>query len=163
MSGVRRGVVLARDELAAWADEARAAGRTIAFTNGCFDLVHAGHLYSLAEAARHADELLVAVNSDSSVRALKGAGRPLVPEDARAALLAALRPVSAVTIFAEPTPREVILLVRPDVLVKGSEYGEEDIVGAQDVRSWGGDVIRVPMRAGWSTSAIIAAIRQRDS
>jgi len=163
MREVDLGRVLARDELAAWAADLHARGRTLAFTNGCFDLIHAGHLYSLAEAARHADDLLVAVNSDRSVRALKGPGRPLVEERARADLLAALRPVSAVTIFAEPTPREVILLVRPDVLVKGSEYGEEDIVGAQDVRSWGGDVIRVPMRAGWSTSAIIAAIRQRDS
>ena len=160
MREVDLGRVLGRDELAAWADSERAAGRRIAFTNGCFDLVHTGHLGSLAAAARTADSLLVAINADASVRALKGPDRPLVPEAHRAALIAALRPVSAVTIFAEPTPREVILQVRPDVLVKGSEYEESAIVGASEVRSWGGEVVRVPMRAGWSTSAIIAAIRQ---
>jgi len=159
MREVDLGRVLLPGELVTWAAAEREAGRRIAFTNGCFDLVHAGHLWSLAEAARHADRLLVAVNSDRSVRALKGEGRPLVPETARAALIAALRPVSAVTIFDAPTPLEVILQVRPDVLVKGSEYREEDIVGAAQVRSWGGEVVRVPMQAGWSTSAIIATIQ----
>ncbi|MEZ4388326.1 MAG: adenylyltransferase/cytidyltransferase family protein [Candidatus Krumholzibacteriia bacterium] len=156
------GRVLAPADLAAWGAAEHAAGRTIAFTNGCFDLLHAGHLWSLAEAARHADSLLVALNSDASVRELKGPTRPLVPQEHRAALIAALRPVAAVTIFDAPTPREVILQVRPDVLVKGSEYAEEDIVGAREVRSWGGDVVRVPMRAGWSTSSIIAAIRRES-
>ena len=84
----------------------------------------------------------------------------MIPEDHRAALIAALRPVSAVTIFSAPTPLEVILQVRPDVLVKGSEYEEEDIVGAKEVKSWGGRIVRVPMVAGWSTSQIIAAIKQ---
>ena len=157
------GRVLARDELAAWGAAEHAAGRTIAFTNGCFDLLHTGHLWSLAESARHADTLLVAINSDTSVRELKGPTRPLIPEDHRAALIAALRPVGAVTIFGEPTPLDTILQVRPDVLVKGSEYAEKDIVGAREIRSWGGDVIRVPMRAGWSTSSIIDAIKnERD-
>jgi rfaE bifunctional protein nucleotidyltransferase chain/domain len=160
MREVDLGRVLAPAELIAWGEEQRAAGRRVAFTNGCFDLVHAGHLWSLAEAARHADALLVAINGDRSVRELKGPGRPLVSQEHRAALIAALRPVSAVTIFDAPTPREVILQVRPDVLVKGSEYEETDIVGAPEVRSWGGEVVRVPMRAGWSTSSIIAAIRQ---
>ncbi len=154
------GCVLADSELSAWGEEQRAAGRTVAFTNGCFDLIHAGHLWSLAEAARHADTLLVAINSDASVRQLKGATRPFIPEEHRASLIAALRPVSAVTIFGAPTPLEVILQVRPDVLVKGSEYDESDIVGAKELRSWGGEVVRVPMRAGWSTSSIIASIRQ---
>ena len=159
MGDVDLGTILEAADLAAWGERQRSAGRRVAFTNGCFDLVHTGHLWSLAEAARHADTLLVAVNSDASVRGLKGEGRPLVPQEHRAALIAALRPVGAVTIFDAPTPREVILQVRPDVLVKGSEYNEDDIVGATEVRSWGGDVVRVPMRAGWSTSAIIAAIR----
>ncbi len=159
MTEVDLGRVLARDELKAWSAEEHAAGRTIGFTNGCFDLVHVGHLWSLAEAARHADSLVVAINSDRSVRELKGADRPLVGEEHRAALIAALRPVAAVTIFDEPTPLEVILQLRPDVLVKGSEYEESDIVGAREIRSWGGDVVRVPMRAGWSTSSIIAAIK----
>ncbi len=159
MREVDLGRILAVDERADWAAAERDAGRTIAFTNGCFDLLHSGHLWSLAEAARHADSLLVAINSDASVGDLKGPGRPLIPGDHRATLIAALRPVAAVTIFAAPTPLEVILQVRPDVLVKGSEYAEEDVVGAEEVRSWGGEVILVPMRAGWSTSSIIAAIR----
>ncbi|MBK9775367.1 MAG: adenylyltransferase/cytidyltransferase family protein [bacterium] len=155
-----RGVVLGRGELAGWAAAHHAAGRTIAFTNGCFDLVHVGHLESLRQAAAGADELIVALNSDASVRGLKGPGRPILPESARAALIAALRPVSAVTIFAEPTPLETILLIRPDVLVKGSEYADADIVGAREVLAAGGRVLRVPMVPGWSTSQIIAAIRQ---
>lgn len=152
--------VLARHELAAWADSRRAAGRTIAFTNGCFDLIHAGHLASLALAAAAADELIVALNSDASVARLKGPGRPILPENDRAQLMAALRAVSAVTIFDEPTPLETILLVRPDVLVKGSEYADADIVGAREVVAAGGRVLRVPMVPGWSTSQIIAAIRR---
>ena len=159
MAEIARGIVLERDSLASWADSVRAEGRTIAFTNGCFDLVHSGHLASLKQAAASADELVVALNSDPSVTRLKGPGRPLLPEEDRAALIAALRPVSAVTIFAEPTPLETILQIRPDVLVKGSEYSEEDIVGAPEVKTWGGRVVRVPMVPGWSTSQIIDAIR----
>jgi rfaE bifunctional protein nucleotidyltransferase chain/domain len=154
------GTVLARGDLAAWSAAQRAAGRSVVFTNGCFDLLHPGHLWSLAEAARHGDRLLVAVNDDATVRQLKGAPRPYVPAAERAALIAALRPVAAVTIFPEPTPLETILLVRPDVLVKGSEYEDSDIVGARELETWGGRVVRVPMRAGWSTSSIIAAIRE---
>ncbi|PID78834.1 D-glycero-beta-D-manno-heptose 1-phosphate adenylyltransferase [bacterium DOLJORAL78_65_58] len=153
------GIVLSRSELSAWSQKVHEAGRRIAFTNGCFDLVHSGHLASLRQAADGADELVVALNSDASVTRLKGAGRPILPQEDRAALIAALRPVSAVTIFDEPTPLECILRIRPDVLVKGSEYREEDIVGAPEVKSWGGRVLRVPMVPGWSTSQIIAAIR----
>ncbi len=160
MPEVDIGRVLAREELAAWGAEQRSAGRSIAFSNGCFDLLHRGHLDSLVLAAAAADTLLVALNSDRSVVELKGAGRPLLPQADRAALIAALRPVSAVTIFDEPTPLETILSVRPDVLVKGSEYSTDDIVGAREVQAWGGKVLRVPMRAGWSTSQIIATIRK---
>ena len=160
MTEIGCGEILVRNRLGAWADTVRAAGRTIAFTNGCFDLVHSGHLASLIQAAAIADELVVALNSDASVRRIKGPGRPLLPEAERAALIAALRPVSAVTIFAEPTPLETILQIRPDVLVKGSEYTEEEIVGAPEVKSWGGRVVRVPMVPGWSTSRIIEAIRR---
>ena len=160
MSGSRSGKVLPRADLSAWADSMRARGRSIAFTNGCFDLVHAGHLYSLEQAAAAADELVVALNSDASVGELKGAGRPILEETERAALIAALRPVSLVTIFSEPTPLETILQIRPDVLVKGSEYEEQDIVGGPEVLSWGGRIVRVPMVPGKSTSQIIAAIRQ---
>ncbi len=160
MGGFPRGEILGRDQLRQWEQAVHAAGRTIAFTNGCFDLLHSGHLASLTQAAENADELVVALNDDASVRQLKGPGRPLLPEADRAALIAALRPVSVVTIFAEPTPLETILQIRPDVLVKGSEYTEEDIVGAPEVKSWGGRVVRVPMVPGWSTSQIIEAIRQ---
>ena len=160
MGGFPRGEILDRDRLRQWGEAVHAAGRTIAFTNGCFDLLHSGHLASLTQAAENADELVVALNSDTSVRQLKGPGRPLLPEADRAALIAALRPVSVVTIFAEPTPLETILQIRPDVLVKGSEYTEEDIVGAPEVESWGGRVVRVPMVPGWSTSQIIEAIKR---
>ena len=160
MPDFTRGEILAPGKLVEWAEAVHAAKRTIVFTNGCFDLIHSGHLASLTQASGEADELVVALNSDASVRQLKGPGRPLLPAADRAALIAALRPVSAVTIFAEPTPLEVILQIRPDVLVKGSEYSEEDIVGAPEVKSWGGRVVRVPMVPGLSTSQIIDAIRQ---
>ena len=155
-----RSPVLGRRELRSWADALHAAGRTIAFTNGCFDLMHRGHLAGLELGAAAADELIVALNSDASVASLKGSGRPINSEGDRATLIAALRAVSAVTIFAEPTPLECILQIRPDVLVKGSEYKEEDIVGARDVKSWGGRIVRVPMVEGLSTSQIIDAIRR---
>ncbi len=153
------GMILEREELAQWAREHHDLGRKIAFTNGCFDLVHRGHLTSLQAAADAADCLVVAINGDDSVRSLKGPGRPIISQKDRAELIAALRPVSAVTIFAEPTPLECILRLRPDVLVKGSEYREEDIVGAREVLSWGGRILRIPMVEGLSTSQIIGAIR----
>lgn len=155
-----RGIVVAREDLAAWGQAMRDAGRTVAFTNGCFDLIHSGHLASLKQAAAAADELVVALNSDDSVRQLKGPGRPILSAEERATLIASLRPVSMVTIFAEPTPLDVIVQIRPDVLVKGSEYEEENIVGAREVKSWGGRVVRVPMVPGRSTSQIIDAIRK---
>ena len=151
--------VLDPEELAAWAAAQRRRGHSIVFTNGCFDVLHPGHLESLMAAAALGDLLLVAINSDESTRRLKGPGRPILPQEARAALLCALRPVSAVTIFPEPTPLETILCVKPSVLVKGSEYAQADIVGADEVGAWGGRVERVPMRPGWSTSRIIAKIK----
>jgi len=160
MAAPEKGIILDRNDLADWGQAVRAAGGTIAFTNGCFDLIHSGHLASLQQAAATADELVVALNSDESVRQLKGVGRPILLAAERSVLIASLRPVSAVTIFAEPTPLEVIVQIRPDILVKGSEYAEEDIVGAREVKSWGGRVVRVPMVPGRSTSQIIDAIRQ---
>jgi D-beta-D-heptose 7-phosphate kinase/D-beta-D-heptose 1-phosphate adenosyltransferase len=152
--------ILGHSELQAWGARQREAGRAVVFTNGCFDLLHPGHLQNLSEAACLGDRLLVAVNCDSTVRALKGPGRPLLPAAERAAVLAALRVVAAVTIFAEPTPLETILLVKPAVLVKGAEYAAAEIVGATEVCSWGGRVYRAPMRRGWSTSRIIADIKR---
>jgi rfaE bifunctional protein nucleotidyltransferase chain/domain len=152
--------IVPREALAEWGRRQREAGRAVVFTNGCFDLLHSGHVASLTAAAAAGDVLLVAVNDDASVRALKGAGRPLVPAEDRAAVLAALRPVGAVTIFPEPTPLETILLVKPTVLVKGAEYAEAEIVGAREVASWGGRIVRVAMRPGRSTSGLIAQIQR---
>lgn len=152
--------IVARQQLAAWSERQRANGRRVVFTNGCFDLLHRGHIESLGEAATHGDVLLVAINADASVRALKGPGRPVTPEADRAVVLAALRAVDAVTIFPEPTPLETILIVRPAVIVKGAEYAEDDIVGAREVQSWGGRVVRVAMRPGRSTSGLIAHLKQ---
>lgn len=152
--------IVERADLAEWAAGLRSRGLRIAFTNGCFDVLHRGHAEYLAEAAATADVLLVAVNSDASVRELKGAGRPIVPEADRCALLAHLRPVGALTIFGEPTPLQVIELVQPDVLIKGDEYAEDEIVGAEFVRSRGGEVVRVRMREGRSTTSVIEAIRR---
>jgi len=157
---ISRATLLDRGDLASWAASVRARGERIVFTNGCFDLLHRGHVEYLAEAAACGDVLIVAVNSDASVRGLKGPSRPLVSAADRCAVLQYLRPVEALTIFDEPTPLETIMLVRPDVLVKGDEYAERDIVGAEDVRSWGGDVVRVPMRPGRSTSGLIESIKR---
>jgi len=154
--------VVPREELAAWAARQREAGRTIVFTNGCFDILHRGHVEYLHDAAALGDVLLVAVNDDASVRALKGPGRPVVPVADRCALLSHLRSVTALTIFGEPTPLQVIEIVAPDVLVKGDEYAEEAIVGADLVRARGGRVVRVPMRPGRSTTGIIEAVRRLD-
>ena len=152
--------VISRNELAAWADACRETGQRIVFTNGCFDLIHRGHVEYMAEAAAAGDILIVAVNSDASVSRLKGPSRPLICEQDRLSVLGHLRAVGALTIFDEPTPLETIQLVRPDVLVKGDEYAEEDIVGAEFVRSLGGDIVRVAMREGRSTSSIIESIKR---
>jgi len=152
--------LLAPGDLAAWADRHRAAGRTIVFTNGCFDLLHEGHVRSIREAATHGDVLLVATNSDASVRALKGEGRPVVGERARAALLAALRWVDAVTIFDAPSVLDTILAVRPHVLAKGGEYDESKVVGAAEARAWGGRVQRLSMVDGVGTTQILSGIRR---
>lgn len=142
-------------KVAAW----KAEGKTVAFTNGCFDILHVGHVASLSEAARQADVLVVGLNADSSVKALKGDTRPVNSQDARALLLAALCMVDAVTLFAEPTPKELILAIRPDVLVKGGDYKVEDIAGADEVLGWGGRVVINPIVQGFSTTAIIEKMR----
>lgn len=133
----------------------RRAGRRVVFTNGCFDLLHPGHLGLLSRAAAQGDVLVVAINDDASVRRLKGTGRPIYPAEERAEILLALRWVDHVTVFPEDTPLETIERVRPDVLVKGSEYRTKDIVGAAFVASYGGRVVRVPMRKGHSTRSIV--------
>jgi len=154
------GKVLSRAELAARAADWRASGRKIVFTNGCFDLLHAGHLSLMREAAKFGDVLVLAINSDESVQRLKGAGRPIVSASHRAAMLAALESVDAVTIFDEDTPLETLRAVRPHVLVKGQDYGVSQVVGRELVESFGGRVELVPLLDRQSTSAIVERIRR---
>jgi D-beta-D-heptose 7-phosphate kinase/D-beta-D-heptose 1-phosphate adenosyltransferase len=140
--------------------EWKKAGSTIAFTNGCFDILHAGHIASLTQAANEGDKLIVALNADSSVRALKGSSRPVNNESARATVMAALEVVDAVIIFAEPTPRELIIDLKPDVLVKGGDYTESEIAGAKEVIAAGGRVVINPIVDGFSTTSIIERINK---
>lgn len=153
------GGLIPADRLAAVAARWREAGRTVVFTNGVFDLVHPGHLELLAACAEMGDVLLVAINSDASVRRLKGPQRPVYPEAERAEILLALRWVDAVTVFDEDTPIEAIRSARPHVLVKGAEYGSGQIVGEEFVLGLGGRVVRHPMRPGHSTTQIVRRIR----
>lgn len=139
----------------------RPAGRVV-FTNGCFDLLHAGHLATLKKAKSLGDVLVVGVNSDASVVGLKGPDRPYVPEQDRAELVAALEPVDYVVIFSEPTPVALIELLKPDVHVKGGDYAEEDLPEANLVRSYGGEVVVAEQVPGKSTSDLIAGIRRRQ-
>ena len=141
----------------------RRQGKRIAFTNGCFDLLHIGHLTYLEQIKRRADILVVGVNSDASVRGLKGPGRPVVPARERARLVAALKPVDFVMIFSEPTPLKVIRAIRPDLLAKGGDWRPDSIVGSEIVKSYGGRVAVIPTVAGHSTTRLIARGKQRSS
>jgi rfaE bifunctional protein nucleotidyltransferase chain/domain len=152
--------VLSRAGAVAWAAERRTGGATIVFTNGVFDLLHPGHIRYLKEARALGDVLVVGVNSDGSARTLaKGAGRPITPAEERAEILAALGVVDAVVIFDEPTPHDIVAAIQPDVLVKGADWAEGTIVGADIVAERGGRVVRIPLTAGYSTSALIDRIR----
>lgn len=135
--------------------------RVVVFTNGIFDLLHPGHVDVLTAARAEGDALIVGVNSDASTRRLKGEDRPVRSEADRTYVLAALDVVGAVTVFDEDTPLELIRHLRPDVLVKGGDYTAETVVGADDVRSWGGRVVIVPLTAGHSTTAIINRLKDR--
>jgi D-beta-D-heptose 7-phosphate kinase/D-beta-D-heptose 1-phosphate adenosyltransferase len=147
--------VLTRDELVRRVAVWRASGEQVVFTNGCFDLLHVGHITVLEQSRRLGDRLIVAINSDASVSCLKGPSRPVVEEQARARVLAALAAVDAVVIFGEATPMELILASRPDVIVKGGDYNEDTVVGAKEVKSWGGKVVIVPIVEGHSTTRLI--------
>ena len=136
--------------------EWRVDGHSVVFTNGCFDLLHIGHVTLLDEARREGGRLVVGINSDASVRRLKGPSRPIVEEHARARVLAALEAVDAVVVFDEPTPLELMIALRPDVIVKGGDYSADEIVGANEVKSWGGRVKIVKFVEGFSTTNIIA-------
>lgn len=137
----------------------RFLGKTIAFTNGCFDILHRGHIASLSQAATEADILIVGVNSDASTRGLKGPGRPINDEDSRALVLASLLMVDAVVIFDEPTPLNLITTLLPDVLVKGGDYTIDTIVGAKEVIANGGRVVINPIVEGFSTTAIVNKLK----
>ncbi|HUF27575.1 MAG TPA: D-glycero-beta-D-manno-heptose 1-phosphate adenylyltransferase [Gemmatimonadaceae bacterium] len=146
------------DEARSW----RVPGRLV-FTNGVFDLLHRGHVDVLVAARRLGDALVVAINSDASVRRLKGADRPIRNERDRAWVLASLEAVDAVIVFDQDTPREAILALRPEVLVKGGDYTPETVVGAAEVRSWGGEVAIIPVTPGHSTTGTLERLRVHPS
>ena len=148
--------VLPLDRLVTRINAWRSEGQRVVFTNGCFDLLHVGHITLMEDARRQGDRLVVAINSDASVSGLKGPTRPVVNERDRGRVLAALAAVDAVVVFGEPTPIKLINALRPDVIVKGGDYTEDSVVGAQEARSWGGVVKIVPTVEGFSTTKLIA-------
>ena len=157
------GTVLTEEELREAVAADKAAGRTVAFANGCFDLLHVGHVTYLAEAARLGNILIVGVNSDASVKRLKGAGRPAIAESDRAAMLAALACVHHVVIFDEDTPNALLHAIRPDVLVKGGTYTPEQVVGHEIVESYGGTVCVTGLVDGVSTTNILASVARGET
>lgn len=152
--------VLSAAEAETWAASARRTGKRVVFTNGVFDLIHPGHVCYLRDARALGDVLIVAVNSDRSVRANKGPGRPINAERERAEVLAALAVVDAVVVFDEETPHEIVGRVQPDVLVKGADWGPDNIVGRDIVEGRGGRVVRIELAPGFSTTKLIEKIRQ---
>lgn len=155
--------ILSQDKLLGVREGLRTAGKSLVFTNGVFDLLHVGHVRYLAAARALGDALVVAVNSDRAVRELKGEGRPIVNEHERAEILAALRQVDYVTIFDDLSPRSLIAMLLPDVLVKGGDYALDEIHGRDEVEAAGGKVISLPFVAGASTSTMIEKMRKAQS
>jgi rfaE bifunctional protein nucleotidyltransferase chain/domain len=151
---------LSLDETAKLRARWREQGRRVAFTNGCFDLLHPGHVRLLEAARAEGDALIVAINSDASVREIKGPTRPVMPQAERAELLLGLDAVDAVVVYDEPTPLRVIEALLPDVLVKGADWALDRIVGREEVEAAGGRVVRVPLVEGRSTTRILERIRQ---
>lgn len=153
--------ILTTEEAMTKVTQLQAQGKTVVLTNGCFDILHPGHIHLLAGARDAGDHLIVALNSDSSVRALnKAPNRPINPQAARACLLAALASVDSVIIFDEPTPLALITLLKPNILVKGGDYTTQEIVGQDVVRAAGGTVITIPLLEGHSSTSIITKITQ---
>lgn len=155
--------ILAQADAVAYVDRLRAAGKQLVFTNGVFDLLHPGHLRYLQYSRTLGDALVVGVNSDRSVRSIKGEERPVTPEHERAEILAALDCVDAVVVFDEDTPRALIARLQPDVLVKGADWPAHAIPGRDTVEGRGGRVVRAPLEAGHSTTALLDRIRSRQS
>ena len=154
-------MILTLDQAARFVQDLRAKKRTVVFTNGVFDLLHPGHVRYLADARRQGDALVVGLNSDRSVRAIKGPDRPIVPEQERAEVVDGLASVDAVCIFDEETPHAIISALQPDVLVKGADWAADEIVGREVVEARGGRVVRIPVAPGYSTSTIVERIRGR--
>jgi len=155
--------VLDRDHLAREVAAWRRSGLRVGFTNGCFDLLHAGHISLIRQARAACDRLIVGLNTDASVKRLKGEGRPVNGEHARAVVLASLADVDAVTLFGEDTPVELIEAIKPDVLVKGADYTEATVVGADIVRGYGGRVVLADLTPGFSTTSTIARMSGKES
>jgi len=141
-------------------DKLKKEGKKIVFTNGCFDILHLGHIRYLSEAKKLGDFLIVAINSDSSVRRIKGNKRPIIDEKARAEIIAALEFVDMVIIFSEDTPYNIIKRLKPDILVKGGDWKEDEIVGADIVKKSGGKVLTIPYITGYSTTSIVEKIKK---
>jgi rfaE bifunctional protein nucleotidyltransferase chain/domain len=154
-----RRIALTSAEAATFAAGVRARGGTVVFTNGVFDLLHPGHLRYLRDARALGDVLIVAINSDRSVRAIKGEGRPITPQDERGEVLLALDAVDAVAVFDQETPHAIITAVQPDVLVKGADWGPDNIVGRDVVEARGGQVVRIELAPGFSTTALVEKVR----
>ena len=150
--------ILSRSEAVRKVAQWRNIGKSVAFTNGCFDILHQGHIYSLSQAAEQADVLIVGLNSDASTRRLKGPARPVNDEQSRALILASLVMVDAVVVFEEDTPLELILSIQPDVLVKGGDYTIDQVAGAKEVIANGGKVVINPIVEGFSTTQMIGKI-----
>jgi rfaE bifunctional protein nucleotidyltransferase chain/domain len=155
------GRVVDMDELLAIRGEAKRSGKIVVFTNGCFDILHRGHVEILKKARAMGDLLVVAVNSDESVRRLKGERRPIVGQEDRTSILAALGSVDYVTVFEEDTPQRVIARLKPDVLVKGSDYAPAEVVGRDEVEGAGGRVVTIPLHGDFSTERMLRDIAKR--
>ncbi|HUR12478.1 MAG TPA: D-glycero-beta-D-manno-heptose 1-phosphate adenylyltransferase [Flavitalea sp.] len=152
--------ILTLPELRKRVEQWKFLGKSIAFTNGCFDILHEGHIASLSAAAKEADMLIVGLNSDTSAKKLKGNGRPVNQQQSRAIVLASLLMVDAVIVFEEDTPLNLIVTIKPDVLVKGGDYREEQIAGANEVKAAGGRIVINPIVEGFSTSALVQKIQK---
>lgn len=160
MDNIRAKIIADRQTLKAKRAIWQMKGYTVVFTNGCFDILHPGHIHTLAAAADKGDILVVGLNSDASVQRLKGRGRPVLNEHDRALMLAAIHRVDVVVLFKEDTPEKLIQLITPDVLVKGGDYTRDTIVGADWVERHGGRVVTIPLQEGQATTSIIEKIKQ---
>ncbi len=153
-------MIVERKNIKALSERLKSDGKTIVFTNGCFDILHSGHVFYLQKAKQHGDILILGLNSDASVRRLKGEKRPINSELDRAIVISELKSIDYVVIFEEDTPQEIISLIIPDKLVKGGDYKKEDVVGKEIVESNGGEVVIIPFVDGKSTTNIINKINE---